>query len=139
MLYQVPARHRPTQLSPGTVVSTPAYGIFKHKGVVSDRASSDGRLMIISCSGRAGEVREETEEEFSQGNEIVSEGYLGNLHVQEVLYRARRCIGKKYSLLSWNCEHFVRYAHGLEPSSPQLATTFVLASLGVFAVVALRS
>lgn len=125
-------------LHPGMIVWTQAYGFFKHKGIVSDRLY-DGQPMIISCSGRTGEVREETQEQFSQGNAIFAEGYLGNLPVHQVLYRARQCIGMKYNLFSWNCEHFVRYAYGLEPSSPQLAATIVLAALGICIVAAARS
>lgn len=39
--------------SPGNVVSVPAYIIFRHKGIVSDRWYG-GKPMVISNSARAG-------------------------------------------------------------------------------------
>ena len=52
-------------------------------------------------------------------------GYLGNLSPQQVLQRARSRIGETWNLF-WNCEHFVKWAHGLRPRSPQLVAGLIL-------------
>lgn len=43
-------------------------------------------------------------------------------------------LGQPYDLFNLNCEHFVRFCHGLPPESPQLATAFLLGAMvfGVF-------
>lgn len=120
-------------LTPGTVVSVPAYLIFKHKGVISDRYWN-GRPMVYACSAATGEVREETWETFTSGNDVTIEGYLGNLNPLHVVARARSCVSKKYDLFRWNCEHFVYFVHGLEPRSPQLAA--VVTGAGVLLALA---
>ncbi len=114
-------------LLPGTVVSVP-FGPFLHFGLVSDRRGS-GTPYIISCSGRAGQVVEETAHEFANGGDIKVHGYPGSLSPHEVIQRARRRMGTKYDLFKWNCEHFARWAHDLKPESPQLQATVAVCLL----------
>jgi hypothetical protein len=45
---------------------------------------------------------------------------MGNLPPEVVLHRARSIQGRACSLTDFNCEHFVRHAHGVEIKSPQL-------------------
>ena len=54
-------------------------------------------------------------------------GYPSNLAPIEVIRRARLLTGHPYSLLGFNCEHFVRIAHGLRPESPQVRGWALLA------------
>lgn len=77
-------------------------------------------------------VVEEPLDIFRGQGDLRVDGYLGSLPPEIVLARARAKIGTRYSLFNWNCEQFVRYAHGLTQESPQLATA---ASLLVLALV----
>lgn len=102
-----------------------------HVGIVTDRSDQRGLPHVISASKRTGLVREETWSEFTQGAAVVRQNIGGRLPSHEVLRRARSQIGEEWSLLWANCEHFVRWAHGLPRESPQLkaavATTTVFA------------
>lgn len=107
-------------LIPGTVV-TIDYGFYKHVGLITDR-TMNGMPMIISNSFRKGGVFEESWEEFSCGKKTKISGYPGSLFPHEVLSRARSKIGAGWNLLTWNCEHFVNWSHGMKTRSPQLNT-----------------
>ena len=110
---------------PGTVLAV-AVGPVEHVGIVTDQTQA-GFPTVISNSHRAGGVAEEPLPTFTSGGELRIVGYLGKLSPAEVLRRARSAIGTKWKLFNWNCEHFVRWAHGLKPSSPQLAVAVGLA------------
>ncbi len=126
------------QLQPGSVVAIPVWpGVsflpFRHLGIVTDTNWISGPR-IISCSLRQGGVTEESVEEFSNGAPVTVVAYPGNLHPDEVIARARSRLGTPWNLFTFNCEHFVNWAHGLKPESPQLqaaAVVFVLAFLGI--------
>lgn len=118
--------------APGSIVSTPAYLIFRHKGIVSARWR-DGKPMIISNSARRGGVVEETWDEFAQGQPVMVEKTPTAREAWHVLARASNLIGSRYDLLRWNCESFVTHCYGLIPNSPQLA---FVALCGIAVVVA---
>lgn len=106
---------------PGSIVAIDLPGPFKHVGIISDQVM-DGSQMVISASRRKGIVAEETIMEFSDGKEVSLIGYPSDKSVLEVLRRAKSMIGAKYNLLKWNCEHFVRWVHGLRVESKQVQT-----------------
>ena len=113
------AEHRP-----GTVVAA-RFGLYKHLGLVSDRWAGDGP-MVISNSKRSRHGAEETMAVFSAGTPVRIVGYPGDLAPDEVLARARAVMTRPYDLLVWNCEHFIRHAHGLPRRSPQVQTAAAL-------------
>lgn len=115
---------------PGSIVSVPAYLIFRHKGIVSERWWN-GKPMVISNSARTGGVKEEPWETFTAGQAWADEGYPGQLHGWEVLQRARYPHRAQYNLIDWNCEDFVSYCHGLPTQSPQRAAFAVVAVIGL--------
>jgi hypothetical protein len=127
----------PGMLVPGTVVSVPLLLVFRHKGVVSDRRPG-GKSLVISSSARAGGVAEESWETFAGGQIVTSEGYPSNLPPYEVLGRARLLIGSRYDLFAWNCDHLTRYAHGLEPKSPQIVAALLIAAVAIGVAAARR-
>jgi hypothetical protein len=129
--------NRPQWPAPGTVVSVPAYVIFRHKGIVSDRWHH-GKPMVISNSARAGGIAEESWDDFTSGQPSTSEGYPGKLPLREVMQRARSANRPTYDLFNWNCESFVAFCHGLPPNSPQLSAVALVTLLGI-AVAAARS
>jgi len=119
-------------LNPGDVVSV-MIGLIEHFGIVSDR-QIDGMLSIISNSRRTGQVAEEAANAFAAGKTIKVYGYPSTLMPATVIARARSQLGKPYSLATWNCEHFIRWAHGSKVVSPQLQVAVIasLVLLGLF-------
>ncbi|MCG7980275.1 MAG: lecithin retinol acyltransferase family protein [Candidatus Thiodiazotropha taylori] len=80
-------------------------------------------------------MAEEKEEIFADGCKIKIHGYPSQLPPFVVLRKARNKLGTKYDVFKWNCEHFVRWAHGLKPESPQLQVAILgVVSLLVFAI-----
>lgn len=117
---------------PGTVVAV-SVGTVDHVGILTDQIVG-GAPTVISNSMRAGGVAEDPLHTFGGGREIRVLGHPGHLSQREVLRRARSQLGKRWRLFSWNCEHFVHWAHGLKPSSPQLTVGIsLLALLGIAA------
>jgi len=119
----------PATLRPGTVLST-GRPFYRHVGMVTDRFVN-GVPTVISSSGGRGMVVEESLDAFRGQGDIRADGYLGSLSPEMVLVRARAKLGTRYSLFNWNCEQFVRYAHGLNQESPQLATVTSLLILAL--------
>ena len=114
---------------PGSVVSV-RIGPVRHVGI----AISSQR--VISCSLQQRRVVEETLEEFSGGHPVTIEGYPGTLPPFEVIARARAKLGTPWDLFSFNCEHFVNWAHGRKADSPQLRSAVTLAMiLGLVGVI----
>lgn len=108
----------------GTVVSV-SVGPYTHYGVVSQIPFGVDPL-IISNSRRLGIVGEESVSDFADGKEVSVVGYPGNLAPSVVLERAKSMLGSKYDPVTWNCEHFYKWAHGLKVESPQLQVTAIL-------------
>lgn len=120
-------------LRPGTVVQVD-HGLYRHVGMVSDRYFS-GQPGVLSFSAATGGIAEESFEVFARGRCVQIEGYLGIFPSSLVLSRARSMKERRYSWLSFNCEHFVRSAHGVAVESPQVQQWVVLGGCaGVFAL-----
>lgn len=114
----------PMSLHPGTVLSTSRL-FYRHFGILTDRFIN-GYPTVISNSGEHGMVAEEPLNKFQGTGDLQVMGYLGSLPQGAVLERAKAKLGSRYALINWNCEQFVRYAHGLKQESPQLATVAAL-------------
>lgn len=121
-------------LTPGTVVGA-RLGLITHVGIVSDRYA-DGQLMVISNSMRSGRVEEEPLHTFQGGFPLVSVTQPALVPASEVLSRARLKLGTRWDLLSWNCEHFVHWAFGQDPKSPQLRAGLISGLAVLIAVLA---
>ena len=120
-IYMIINIHRNNNSNPlpaGTVVSTGRPG-YRHYGIVTDRFIN-GFQTVISNTGKFRKVVEEPLPLFQEGSDLRVEGYWGKLHPHDVLSRARAKLGAPYSLFTSNCEHFVRFAHGLREESPQV-------------------
>ncbi len=112
----------------GTVIFI-TIGPIKHYGIISG-INELGEILVISNSKARRCVTEEPLREFSLGRQTVVDGYPSNCDPRDVIERAQSQLGKKYDLFSDNCEHFVRWAHHLQPESPQLQ--FVAVMTGAF-------
>lgn len=125
-------------LPAGTVLRV-SHGWYDHVGLVSDRYKS-GELAVVSFSATAGGLVEEPYSAYSRGQVVYVDGYFGSLPPGMVLQRARLKHGQPYSWTEFNCEHFVRYAHGVLIESPQLKRwTFAAGIVGFLALTAGRA
>jgi|SRR5882724_7253001 len=124
MITNIQPNNNLAALRPGTVLSTGRLG-FRHFGVSTDYYIN-GLPTVISNTGKYGKVMEESLEQFKEQGDLKIEGYWGSLLPQEVLRRAREKLGTRYIILNWNCEHFVRFVHGLKLESPQVALVGVM-------------
>ena len=88
----------------------------EHFGVLT------GRQTVISASKIHGKIIEEPLWQFAGEQQVFAHGVWSNQSPQQTMKVARSQLGQPYRLFNNNCEHFVRYCHGLERKSPQLAT-----------------
>lgn len=110
-------------------------GVF-HYGIV-DWPMRDGTEMALHSRKGYG-VERTTLDGFAQGRSIEVGSVPQSLDEQaSILRRARRVIGKPYSLIDANCEHFANWAISGQAFSWQIAVG-VLACL-VFAAAYVRS
>lgn len=112
------------QLTPGTVIAV-RYSMYKHFAIVSDNREDnkiDGMPNLISLSYRTHGVQEEPWHTVVGNRNIEKSNIQGSCPTELVLSRAREFIDRKvkYQLFTFNCEHFVRYAHGLPMESIQV-------------------
>lgn len=104
------------------------FGIFYHYGIIDDLGG------VIHNSKKKGCVKQESLEEFSEGRAIeVAENIKGEDPLLSV-ERAKQLINAPYSLFTLNCEHFVRYVHGMEKESRQIQRYLI--SIGAVTVCA---
>ncbi len=124
------------ELVAGTILRV-SHGLYDHVGLVSDRYLN-GERAVISVSAVYGGVTEEPFSAFSGGRTVYNDGYPGTLDPYWVISRARAADAKRYSWTNFNCEHFVRDAHGLKIESPQLRAFVAMGFALVLALAAVR-
>ncbi len=110
----------------GTVLRV-SHGPYDHVGLVSDRYIN-GERAVLSFAASTGGLLEEPFSVFALNRRVYNDGYLSQLDPYWVMVRARAITHRRYSWTAYNCEHFVRDAHGLKPESPQLQSWLVLGS-----------
>ncbi len=96
--------------NPGEILSVKWYLGIEHEGIYTDTGT------VISASKRTGKVVEEDLQTFSGRRKIKNLGYPSDLPVEIVLNHARKKIGKRYNVLSDNCQHFASDCHGRKHS-----------------------
>lgn len=131
-----PKRQQNIWVPPAGTVVRVRQGFYDHIAMLGDHAMG-GERAVVAFSAQAGGLVEEPFSAFARGQAVVIEGYLGSLPPAVVMQRARMKQGQAYSLSEFNCEHFVRYAHGVPVESPQLRQWAFLGGLvGVLALAA---
>ena len=125
-------------LTPGSVIAV-RYPMYKHFAIVSDKNDDEDMPNLISLSYRNHGVKEESWNTVVGSHNFETSLIQGSDSTKVVLSRARSCIGRsiKHQLLTFNCEHFVRYAHGLTVESVQVKNTLRGAALGVASCIVL--
>lgn len=124
-------------LPTGTVVRA-NHGFFSHVALLGD-GTLCGERAVVEFSAATGGFAELPFSEFSKGRLVTVDGYPGTLSPSEVMQRASLKRGQAYSLFDFNCEHFVRYAHGRLIESPQLRQWTLLGGIIAFLALAGRS
>lgn len=109
---------------PGAIISV-RKGPFTHLGILAAVGT------VITNSWKRGQVVEVSIQQFAAGQDICLHGYWGTLCPWEIENRARSMLGWRYNVVTFNCEHFVRAAQGVEPVSKQVSMV-VMAALGLF-------
>jgi hypothetical protein len=56
-----------------------------------------------------------------------------NVPMHEALRRIQMVSARPYDVFNWNCEHFVAWVEGREPSSPQVQLCVALATVAAIA------
>jgi lecithin:retinol acyltransferase len=104
---------------PGTLVKAISPGLWPHHLGIVAGSGPDGTLVMIHSRERGVEVT--SFEDFAHGRpiDIVATPYSVE-HQRAVLERACSQIGRPFSLVFANCEHFSNWAFYGVPRSPQL-------------------
>ena len=136
-MFQAPRQQGILIHPPGTVVRV-NQGFYDHVAILGEyRTYGDRNVLAFSAQSRG--FIEHPFSDFAGGRAVTVDGYLGNLPAEVVLHRARSMQGREYSLIAFNCEHFVRYAHGVEITSPQVWLWALLGSAGGILALAARA
>jgi Lecithin retinol acyltransferase len=121
----------------GTVVRV-SHDWYDHVALLSEREIG-GERSVLAFSAQAGGFTEQPFTEFANGRAVTIEGYLGRLPPATVIARARSTRRWRYSWTGFNCEHFVRHAHGVEIKSPQLRQWAIFGGLASVIALAARA
>ena len=114
------------------------FGVYQHWSIVSDQLCLAGKNMLISATKRTGTVQEEPWDVVTQGKLTYVAKIATPKLVSQILDDARSKIGDwAYSVLDNNCEHFAKWASGLEFSSSQVNAGVGGAAIGAIGVAAL--
>ncbi len=127
----------PAFLGVGTIVVVKVkgtFGLIEHFGLVSAMRTTDGLPIIISNSKSRGQPVTESWDQFTEGQQYDRAYYPSELQPEIVLCNAYAMFGKRYDLVSWNCEHFVNACHGLPVTSKQVAGFVIAAAVGGLAL-----
>ncbi len=124
-------------LATGTVIRV-SHGAYDHIGMLADYWHH-GERMVIALSEAAGGLVEQPFSSFACGRSVTVDGYLGRLPPAMVMHRARSKRGQTYSWTGFNCEHLVRFAHGVPVESPQLKQWAFLGLLSLVMLSAARA
>lgn len=119
---------------PGDIIKI-RYETFTHYAVVSDCIGDDGFPMVIDNSAARGSVTERTWTEAVAGKSVSLSSMVSNFTKLEVIACARSFIGEvRYSLITFNCESFVRRVLGLKPTSKQVVASCVTVPAAMYGV-----
>ena len=106
----------------GDVVVT-EMGFYQHWSIVTGEVCPNGTPMLISATQRNGTVLEEPWQIVTHGKETYVVDFARPQTTPQFLARARSKIGEwPYSVSSMNCEKFVKWAAGLQPTSRQVTS-----------------
>ncbi|MFS1980810.1 lecithin retinol acyltransferase family protein [Vibrio lentus] len=107
-------------VKPGDIIATD-FGFYEHWSIVTDNICDQGKYMLISATQRNETVDEEPWDVVTKGHKTVVSDATPVISVEDMLEKAREQIGIwKYSVISNNCEHFIKWASGAKVTSEQV-------------------
>lgn len=99
-------------------------GLIKHYGIVVEEGIfNEPRIRTVSPWSK--EPIEQTYSQFGDGSPIYRHSTPTRLSGWQAAQRARSVTKFDYNLITRNCEHFYKYAHGL----PQVSDQIVMAGI----------
>lgn len=107
---------------PGTTVKIWC-ATYWHFGLIDQTG-----FRVIHNSKKRRKVVRESLADFASGSDVHVCDEVFSRNATAAIQRAENAIGLAYDLWKANCEHFVRWAHGLEPASPQLQRALATAA-----------
>jgi len=113
------------ELQPGTAISI-ALGPITHFGIYL------GAGRVIENSKLAGCVRELSLEQFAGGRTFYIDQTASRYSPCEVVARAKSLLGRPYSLLRSNCEHFKNEVLRGRPYSRQVVVGLAAVAIWLF-------
>jgi hypothetical protein len=106
------------------------FPLIQHVGIVTGYDAT-GMPLVTHNSYRRGGTYTETLAEFADGQSVRILPWPRNVPIHETIRRAQEKAGTRWSLFGWNCEHFARYALGLDVESGQLKAAVSLGALAL--------
>lgn len=119
------------ELQLGDFVYIPSYRFFKHCGVVVQEGCSWSEPIIRTVLRSENTPINQTQSEFSNGEKISILLYPGQMPRWEVAKSALDVVDFDYDLVTNNCEHFCRRAHGQSDTSLQVKVAVALLVAGL--------
>lgn len=108
-------------LPAGTMVSV-SRGLYRHIGLLTEPIFGQERQVIsLNPGAPCHQVIEESLTAFARGKVVQVTTMATALPSWAILARARSGQHPQYGWATFNCEHFARFALGIELESPQLA------------------
>ena len=118
--YSPAIAHCPATALAGTVLCV-FCNFYFHYGI------ADGRGGVIHARKDKGVVHDKSLKNFGNGGIAKIDSDITSDDLRAAYKRALGYVGNPYDLLFDNCEHFVRWAHGLEKESTQIQRGVILA------------
>lgn len=118
----------------GAIVERKKAGVITHPGII---VMQGYQLMVIHNTPFSGGVVMSPLDEYADGHDVViSKKYTSSLSPTQIAANARSALGQKWFLL-FNCQHFVTWAAGHKPNSPDLNMACFL-GLGALCILTIR-
>ena len=111
-------------------------GLYQHVGILVPHPV--WALAVISFTPRG--LIQQPVQEFTSGKFFDSCAYPSDTPWQEVVWRAQMAVAQRpYHWRKFNCDHFVRYCHGMKMESPQADAATAVIGLAVCAGIAIAA
>lgn len=109
----------------GDIIQVNKFG-YQHVGVFVGPRGADSRCVVHNCKGNG--VVLSHFQDFANGSPVfIHQKANGNyFQREEIARKALALLGKKYDLLTFNCEHAANLAQNGKAESPQIKVLVVL-------------
>lgn len=118
-----------------------AWGGIWHHGIVHDVISTDDGfyVQVVHNVKDGGVSISSLLEEFAPGQIFLVRRPSSQMHLATILQTANANLGKSYSAISQNCEHFCWFCYTWQAKSETASGAMVVAALGVAVIAAINT